>query len=348
MRKLVGLACAAAMALTLAACGGTTNGSGAPASNESQGQEAPANPLEAIIQETQADFTNTSQKLLDEQEKLFSEVGDTYDGYLANVDAIQAWYDLTISETEALGNRAIEAGRNYYQAVVDNVDVTDDRELDKATEEFYDAVYEDAFDDYYDAIYEDAYDEMYDTYYDGIIQDAYDVTPYDEWSDVHSDAYEACSDARSDVYEAISDARSDVYSDYSDVRSAFYSNDFDVEGVFAPVEVESGAEPSDSTDTTDGGASAEATSSSGVTPEFKATMDGYEAFFDQYVEFMKSYAENPSSTDLIAQYSDMMTQYAEAMQSMDSIDSSSLSSADAAYYIEVTARIAEKVAEVAQ
>lgn len=243
MKRIIRTLCAAAMVVTLAACGGGDGGEPAPQQAPSSESEstAPANSLEEIIQRAQADFVETSQKLLDEQEKVFSEVGDGYEDYLANIDMIQAWYELSISETEALGERAVEYGREYYKAVVDNVDVTDDRELDKATEEFYDTVYEDAYDDYYDAIYEDAYDEMYDTYYDGIIHDAYDTTPYDEWSDTSSDAYEAYSDARSDVYEAISDGRSDVYSDYSDVRSAFYSNDFDVEGIFAPVQTNEGA-----------------------------------------------------------------------------------------------------------
>lgn len=350
MKKLFGSVCVLVLALTLVACGGTAGneqmreGGSAPATTEQQ----PANSLEAIIQEAQADIANTSQKLADEQEKMFSEVGETYEDYSANVDRVQQWYDLAVSETEALGGRAVEYGRKYYQAVVDNVDVTDDRELDKATEDFYDAIYDDAFDDYYDAVYEDAFDEAYDTYYDGIIQDAYDVTPYDEWSDASSDAYEMWSDAKSDVYEAWSDAKSDLYSDYSDVRSAFYSNDFDVEGIFAPVEVKGDAGPDDAAASAGGTTTEAGSTSSGVNPEFKATMDGYEAFFDQYVEFMNAYEENSSSADLIAQYADMMAQYAETMQAMNDINSDSLSPSDAAYYIEVTARIAEKTAGMAQ
>lgn len=350
MKKLIGTVCALAMVLAVMGCGGTTGG-GQPqesGNDPSVAEQQSANSLEAIIQEAQADFANTSQKLADEQEKMFSEVGSTYEDYSANIDRVQQWYDLAVSETEALGERAVEYGREYYQAVVDNVDVTDDRELDKATEEFYDAIYDDAFDDYYDAVYEDAFDEAYDAFYDGIIQDAYDVTPYDEWSDASSDAYEMWSDALSDVYEAWSDARSDVYSDYSDVRSAFYSNDFDVEGIFAPVEVQEDGKSDDAAAAADEETSGTDAGSSGVSPEFKATMDEYETFFDEYVEFMKAYEADPSSADLIAQYADIMTQYAEAMQAMSEIDPDSLSPADAAYYIEVSARIAERTAEVAQ
>lgn len=352
MKKLIGAVCALAMALAMTGCGGTTAG-GRPqesGNDSSAAEQQPANSLEAIIQEAQADFADTSHKLADEQEKMFSEVGSTYEDYSANIDRVQQWYDLAVSETEALGERAVEYGREYYQAVVDNVDVADDRELDKATEEFYDAIYDDAFEDYYDLVYEDAFDDMYDAYYDGIIDDAYDVTPYDEWSDAHGDAYDAWSDAHSDVYDAWSDSRSDVYSDYSDVRSAFYSNDFDVEGIFAPVEVkESGdsGEASEESEEGTGGASTEEMSDvTGVDPDFKATMDGYEAFFDEYVEFMRAYNEDPSSTELVTQYASMLEQYSETMTEMSSIDSGSLSAADVAYYSEAMTRIYEKLAEV--
>ena len=342
MKRVVEVLCAAVLALALGACGGDATSQ--QGSVEPSKEVAPANSLEELIQQAQTDFSDTSQKLLDEQEKLFSDVGDTYEDYLANTDAIQAWYDLAISETEALGERAVQYGREYYQLVVDSVDVTDDRELDKATEEFYDAIYEDAF------------DEMYDMYYDGIIDEAYDTTPYDEWSDVSSDAYDACSDARSDVYDAISDARSDVYDDYSDVRSAFYSNDFDVEGVFAPVQVKDDAGKSEAPETESDGADAtvesgneaaeEEPDASAVDPDFKAMMDEYEAFFDKYVEFMQAYSENPTSVELMGQYSDLMSQYTETMNSIGEIDTSSLSPADSAYYLEVTARIYEKIGEI--
>lgn len=351
MKRIIRTLCAAAMVVTLAACGGGGDG-GEPAPQQAPSSEsestAPANSLEEIIQRAQADFVETSQKLLDEQEKVFSEVGDGYEDYLANIDMIQAWYELSISETEALGERAVEYGREYYKAVVDNVDVTDDRELDKATEEFYDTVYEDAYDDYYDAIYEDAYDEMYDTYYDGIIHDAYDKTPYDEWSDTSSDAYEAYSDARSDVYEAISDGRSDVYSDYSDVRSAFYSNDFDVEGIFAPVQTNEGGKESDAAEPVADSSEDGAVDASAVDPTFKETMDGYEAFFGEYVEFMRAYEADPTSVELIGQYSDLMTRYTETINALGEIDEDSLTPADAAYYAEVTARIYEMLAEAGQ
>ena len=347
MKRFWMVAVTGVLAIALAGC----NGGGTSAKGEKDTATPTSDsPLEAIILEAQADFADTSQKILDGQQKMFSEVGDTYDSYVENVDKVQAWYDLAVSETEALGERAVAYGREYYQAVVDNVDVTDDRAWERATEDFYDAISDDAFDDYYDAVYDDAFDDVYDQYYDGIISDAYDVTPYDEWSDVSSDAYDAYSGAHSDVYDAYSDAHSDVYDDYSDVRSAFYNNDFDVEEIFAPVDLKS----DDGKATNQGGATSEDQTSSGstdgtsaVSADFKAAMDTYEAFFDEYVAFMQAYNADPSSSDLLAQYPDMMTQYADTMSAMNGIDPDSLTPEDYAYYAEVTARITAKVASVA-
>ncbi|MDM8300214.1 DUF6591 domain-containing protein [Collinsella tanakaei] len=94
-------------------------------------------------------------------------------------------------------------------------------------------------------------------------------------------------------------------------------------------------------------ASSEATAS-GVSNDFKASMDEYEAYFDEYVEFMKAYNEDPTSLELIAKYGDMMKQYSETMEAMDAIDEDSLSPEDQAYFIEVQTRINQKLLEVAQ
>ena len=92
---------------------------------------------------------------------------------------------------------------------------------------------------------------------------------------------------------------------------------------------------------------ADAPDASQVSAELKTAMDEYEAFFDECIAFMKAYQADSSSADLLAQYPDMMTQDADTMAAMNEIDSESLSTADYAYYAEVSARIMGKLAEVA-
>lgn len=83
-----------------------------------------------------------------------------------------------------------------------------------------------------------------------------------------------------------------------------------------------------------------------ISPEFKATMDSYEEFFDEYVEFMQKYKENPSDTTLLMEMSGMMTKEAEMLKQLDEMDENEMTTAEAAYYLEVTARINEKLASV--
>lgn len=88
-------------------------------------------------------------------------------------------------------------------------------------------------------------------------------------------------------------------------------------------------------------------SSGGVTPEFKAAMDSYEAFFDEYCDFLKAMDDDPSNFTFLMEYAEMMLRYADTMDKLDAIDEDELSDADLAYYIEVMARINKKLIEIA-
>ena len=77
-------------------------------------------------------------------------------------------------------------------------------------------------------------------------------------------------------------------------------------------------------------------------------MDEYEEFFDGYIKFIKKY-ENASLSDLTSMYSDYiswLSKYESMIDKMESIDEDSLSAADYAYYVEVTTRIYNKLADV--
>lgn len=245
MKKMQLIVIAAALSVALMGCGGIGTPSaqsqtGAP-TEQTQGQTSPSEgeeastptitngDPEAVLAAIQADFDATAQGLLDEQAALLAQAGDSYDGYAANVDAVQAWYDLAVSESEALGARTIENARQYYRVLAATVDHEDYDALDDAMDDFYDLIYDDQFEAYYDTIYDDGFELMYDELYDGIIADAYDTMGYDEWYDAHSDAYDAWFDAKSDVYDAWFDAKSDIYDEWFDVNSDFYSGEFDVD-----------------------------------------------------------------------------------------------------------------------
>ena len=104
-----------------------------------------------------------------------------------------------------------------------------------------------------------------------------------------------------------------------------------------PAEVESEETTESASNNTDDGE---------VSAEFKEMMDSYEAFFDEYVEFMKRYNENPSDSELMLQLSSMMTKEADMLKKMEALEDNEMTTAESAYYLEVTARIYEKLASV--
>ena len=83
-------------------------------------------------------------------------------------------------------------------------------------------------------------------------------------------------------------------------------------------------------------------------PEFKEMMDSYEAFFDEYIAFMEKYKENPTDMSLLGELSDMITKESEMLKEMEGLDQSEMTEAELAYYLEVTGRIYEKLAKVAE
>lgn len=81
-----------------------------------------------------------------------------------------------------------------------------------------------------------------------------------------------------------------------------------------------------------------------VTPEFKQTMDAYEAFYDDYIAFMRKYTSGQINfMEMLDDYSYMLEKMDEWSALIDSIDESELSPADDAYFLLVTLRIEQKL-----
>ena len=81
----------------------------------------------------------------------------------------------------------------------------------------------------------------------------------------------------------------------------------------------------------------------GIRPEFKETMDSYEAFFDEYVVFMQEYKEADDVMAMLGDYTDMMVRYAEAMSALEQLGEEELSEEETIYYAEVMSRITKKL-----
>lgn len=102
-----------------------------------------------------------------------------------------------------------------------------------------------------------------------------------------------------------------------------------------------------STEATTPAATEEKKDNNSIDSEFKSAMDSYEEFFDEYVAIMKKYKANPADLSILSDYAKYMGQYADMMQKFEQWENEDLNTAEAAYYVDVQARITQKLLEVA-
>ena len=101
-------------------------------------------------------------------------------------------------------------------------------------------------------------------------------------------------------------------------------------------------------ETTEAPTEAPTAAANGISPDFKAAMDSYEAYFDEYVEVMQQMKTNPSNLALLGKYAEFMSSYADTMDKFDALESQDMTNEEAAYYAEVSARITQKLLKAAQ
>lgn len=310
--------------------------------------------LVSLIENTVEDSLTA---LDDEAAALIEKVFD-YDSYLENHDEIKAFYETVYTKSGQLCSQMLLFSADYAQAILDSSKSYNDA-YDEL-EDVYDLIYDDMGDEIYNRIYDGVLEDLYDAFYDGALDDS-DAAPYSDWSKTHSDEYKAWSSARSDTYKQWSRFRSDIYKFWSRLRSDTYNekgeraqkkiDDFRADAQKQLDKLTSGASataPSPTAETPVTEVPTESKKTTSVSPEFKETMDSYEAFFDEYVAFLKDYSANPTSLTLLSKYASFLQKYTETITALDSIDESELSAADDAYYVEVTLRISQKLLEVAQ
>lgn len=85
----------------------------------------------------------------------------------------------------------------------------------------------------------------------------------------------------------------------------------------------------------------------GIDPEFKAAMDAYESFYVEYCDFMKKYAANPTDLNLLAKYADMLSKAEEVDRAFEKWDEDDLNAEEQKYYLGVTGRVMQMLADVA-
>lgn len=80
-----------------------------------------------------------------------------------------------------------------------------------------------------------------------------------------------------------------------------------------------------------------------VSSNIKELADGFESFMNKYIDFMVS-VKNKNSLSALSEYTQLLAEYSDWMTKIDNVDTSQLSDTDAAYFMEVYARVMGKLA----
>ena len=305
---------------------------------------------EGLLAGINADVTVVCKYLTDELAATNTQIGSTYEEYVANKQLLSDWYALVQSESQLLFARTKENSIKYFKLITAESKEYD--VLDDAMDEFYDEVYDGAMDEYYDNIYDDLMDDVYSIYYDGIVEEGYDEVPYEEWSEESTACYKEWSDNSSAVYKGWSESSSNIYKLWSAVISAFHQGEYDSEAVVKELEEknveEQASENTENEDDFQKVSSEENSNNGQVNADLKAFLDEYEDFMEEYVEFMVKYQNSTDVSAMLSDYSEMMEKYADYTKAIQQYNQDEMSPADAAYLLEITTRVSQKLLEIAQ
>lgn len=89
-------------------------------------------------------------------------------------------------------------------------------------------------------------------------------------------------------------------------------------------------------------------STSGISQEFKAAMDAYEAFYDEYCALLKQYYNNPTDYSLMLRYMELAEKAEEVDTAFQQWNDENLSNEELLYYMEVNNRVMKKLTEVTE
>ena len=266
---------------------------------------------------------------------------NTYEVYAANNDRVDALYRHIVEEINSLCIEMKEYALRYVELILES-DVSDSDKSDAI-----DRMYDYAGDNASEAIYSDIYNKLIGDLYDGflgndLVLNSVSVNAsFEEWKYLYDDEWYRYRTARDYVYFLGDRLEADVYNFRGDIKTALINGDDErihekINQFKASIEVAKQIGEAFA-----GGAS----DVSELRPEFKAAMDEYEAVYDDGCTFLVAYKAAPLNSELLAVCTDVLQRLIKAEIDFASWENKDLSAAETTYYLEVSDRVSEKLAE---
>lgn len=183
--------------------------------------------LNDMLSFIKSESENFESGIVAKEDALLTTLGVTYDTYVKNQDAVPAFYEQTLTDTQNYYNELQTVVTYCYKYISSNI--ADDYDAwNNAMDDIYDA-WNDGMDDVYDA-WNDVLDDVYKEC-DDLISNRTNKIEYKDFSDVWSGMYKNHSDAWSEQYGTHSRKWSTLYNNHSDVWSSFYRGKTDIDTI---------------------------------------------------------------------------------------------------------------------
>lgn len=207
------------MVTTLSGCGSTADISemqeNEVVEESSQAVTTDSGSLDEIISTTDSDVKATVALLKKKYEEFHSEI-DTYEKYKDGDKRIEQFQKELTEESEKLFQRIDANTEAYFRMALEQCE--DNKALERAFDDYYDYIYDDASDKFYNEIIERLMDDYYNDYHDGIIDEASDKEAFKDWSDVSSKSYRNYVDTRKEILDMYTKARRKCLAVHSNMR----------------------------------------------------------------------------------------------------------------------------------
>ncbi len=333
MKRLIAVCLGAVMLLSCVACG------------ENQSMKKQLKEMRnGVLEKKEV----AEQELSDEAQALLDKLGDSYDSYAENRDAVYEFYEYSRTYSMEYYTSLQEYATEYYKCVaqggIDNRKTWDpemkefEEVLNQAMREYYDSsnlLYDEVYEKCGDLI-DSAQSELDKNFVSTLRSDNRHVNTiaHSENNDIYKASRDVMISSHSAVYWGFFDGKSDIDVLYEEAAAKNPDVFAAKEEVFGrEVRAFDGQDIASLKDETIGA-------------DFKETMDYYEIFFKSYCDYLKAYDLNTQDPDKIREYESMISMAETVQQSIETMDLDSLSEAELEYYQEVTKRVNQMLEEL--
>ena len=290
------------------------------------------------------DDIDATKKIINEEAvKTNDKIGDSYDGYIKNVNSLREWYDFTENESSALYKRVLEKSYEYFCLAAASPNHTDSKFIKNVMESYTEEIYDNALNDYGSQIYDDIYPDIYE-HYDEIINTGIDKN-FDDWINTSTEFYDEWLNSSTDFYNSWVEASSNIYTFCLNVENSFMLENYNIKPIYEEEisKINSSFENNDQTISNDSVDNMNKEDEISIINALEELSD----ISDEYVSVVDKLKENPNDYDAIEEYLSVIIKLAKLVEKYENEDyvemQNDFTDEEKAYYMNLYKEIDDKM-----